>query len=121
MARAIGLVGHALEQGERPIACEIWLRVDDEPVCISDRSKAFAVRGADSRMHQPGGACARNGAAAITCSPPRAWESRLARPRNSSPILVRPICRIRSLTPTTTSALIDPFGIRTGAATRSEE
>jgi len=30
MARAIGLVGHILEESERPIAREIWLRVDDE-------------------------------------------------------------------------------------------
>jgi hypothetical protein len=44
MARAIGLVGHTLEQGERPSAREIWLRVDDEPVCISDRSKARSPR-----------------------------------------------------------------------------
>jgi citrate synthase len=30
MARAIGLVGHILEEHERPIAREVWLRVDDE-------------------------------------------------------------------------------------------
>ena len=30
MARAIGLVGHILEEGERPMAREIWLRVDEE-------------------------------------------------------------------------------------------
>ncbi|GGG38031.1 citryl-CoA lyase [Caldovatus sediminis] len=30
MARAIGLVGHLLEEGERPMAREIWLRVEDE-------------------------------------------------------------------------------------------
>ncbi len=30
MARAIGLVGHILEESERPIGRKIWLRVDDE-------------------------------------------------------------------------------------------
>jgi citrate synthase len=30
MARAIGLVGHILEESERPMAQEIWLRVEDE-------------------------------------------------------------------------------------------
>jgi len=30
MARAIGLIGHILEEHERPIAREVWLRVDDE-------------------------------------------------------------------------------------------
>jgi citrate synthase len=30
MARAIGLVGHILEESEQPIAREVWLRVDDE-------------------------------------------------------------------------------------------
>jgi citrate synthase len=30
MARAIGLVGHIMEEGERPMAVEIWQRVEDE-------------------------------------------------------------------------------------------
>jgi citrate synthase len=30
MARAIGLVGHLLEEGERPMAFELWQRVEDE-------------------------------------------------------------------------------------------
>lgn len=30
MARAIGLVGHILEESERPMAIEIWQRVEDE-------------------------------------------------------------------------------------------
>jgi citrate synthase len=30
MARAIGLVGHLLEEGERPISYELWQRVEDE-------------------------------------------------------------------------------------------
>ena len=30
MARAVGLVGHILEETERPMALEIWQRVDDE-------------------------------------------------------------------------------------------
>lgn len=30
MARAIGLVGHLLEESERPIAVELWRRADDE-------------------------------------------------------------------------------------------
>lgn len=30
MARAIGLVGHILEESERPMAMEIWQRVEDE-------------------------------------------------------------------------------------------
>lgn len=30
MARAIGLVGHILEESERPMAMELWRRVDDE-------------------------------------------------------------------------------------------
>jgi citrate synthase len=30
MARAIGLVGHILEESERPMAVEIWQRVEDE-------------------------------------------------------------------------------------------
>lgn len=30
MARAIGLVGHILEEGERPMAVELWRRADDE-------------------------------------------------------------------------------------------
>ncbi|QGZ63041.1 citryl-CoA lyase [Paraburkholderia acidisoli] len=30
MARAIGLVGHILEEGERPMAVELWQRVEDE-------------------------------------------------------------------------------------------
>jgi citrate synthase len=30
MARAIGLVGHILEESERPLAIEVWQRVEDE-------------------------------------------------------------------------------------------
>jgi citrate synthase len=30
MARAVGLVGHLLEEGERPMAFELWQRVEDE-------------------------------------------------------------------------------------------
>jgi citrate synthase len=30
MARAIGLVGHIMEEAERPMAVEIWQRVEDE-------------------------------------------------------------------------------------------
>ncbi len=30
MARAVGLVGHVLEESQRPIAQEIWLRTEDE-------------------------------------------------------------------------------------------
>jgi citrate synthase len=30
MARAIGLVGHLLEEAERPMSLEIWHRVEDE-------------------------------------------------------------------------------------------
>lgn len=30
MARAVGLVGHILEETERPMAIEVWQRVDDE-------------------------------------------------------------------------------------------
>jgi citrate synthase len=30
MARAVGLVGHLLEETERPMAIEVWQRVDDE-------------------------------------------------------------------------------------------
>ncbi|MDR3101227.1 MAG: citryl-CoA lyase [Paraburkholderia sp.] len=30
MARAIGLVGHLLEEGERPMSYELWQRVEDE-------------------------------------------------------------------------------------------
>jgi citrate synthase len=30
MARAVGLVGHLMEEAERPMAQEIWLRVEEE-------------------------------------------------------------------------------------------
>jgi citrate synthase len=30
MARAIGLVGHIMEEGEKPMAIEIWQRIEDE-------------------------------------------------------------------------------------------
>ncbi|HTR11453.1 MAG TPA: citryl-CoA lyase, partial [Paraburkholderia sp.] len=30
MARAIGLVGHLLEEGERPMSFELWQRIEDE-------------------------------------------------------------------------------------------
>jgi citrate synthase len=30
MARAIGLVGHILEESENPMAIEIWQRIEDE-------------------------------------------------------------------------------------------
>ena len=30
MARAIGLVGHILEESEQPMAVELWRRADDE-------------------------------------------------------------------------------------------
>ncbi|SIT40514.1 Citrate synthase [Paraburkholderia ribeironis] len=30
MARAIGLVGHLMEEGEKPMAIEIWQRIEDE-------------------------------------------------------------------------------------------
>ena len=30
MARAIGLVGHILEEREQPMAVEVWQRVEDE-------------------------------------------------------------------------------------------
>jgi citrate synthase len=30
MARAIGLVGHVMEEGEKPMAIEIWQRIEDE-------------------------------------------------------------------------------------------
>ena len=30
MARAIGLVGHILEESEKPMAVEIWQRIEDE-------------------------------------------------------------------------------------------
>jgi citrate synthase len=30
MARAIGLVGHLMEEGEKPMAVEIWQRIEDE-------------------------------------------------------------------------------------------
>ncbi len=37
MARAIGLVGHILEESENPMAIEIWQRVEDE---VADRARA---------------------------------------------------------------------------------
>jgi citrate synthase len=30
MARAIGLVGHILEESEQPMAIELWQRADEE-------------------------------------------------------------------------------------------
>jgi len=30
MARAVGLVGHILEETRQPMAEEIWLRIEDE-------------------------------------------------------------------------------------------
>src|SRR5271156_6268904 len=49
--------------------------------------------------------------------PPRVWDILRARMDRSSPMVDRPARRICSLTPTTTSVLIDPFGIATGLAT----
>jgi citrate synthase len=39
MARAIGLVGHILEERDNPIAFEMWQRADDEILRNSGRGR----------------------------------------------------------------------------------
>lgn len=46
MARAIGLVGHILEESEQPIGVELWRRADDE---ASEHLRAQAGNGAENR------------------------------------------------------------------------
>jgi citrate synthase len=45
MARAIGLVGHILEESEQPIGVELWRRADDE---ASEHLRAQAGNGAEN-------------------------------------------------------------------------
>ena len=38
MARAVGLVGHILEESEHPMALEVWQRIDEEASAHAGRN-----------------------------------------------------------------------------------